>query len=223
MHNWPNPFIEQRADPYILRHEGQYYFIASVPQYDRLAIRRADSLEGLRGAEEVVVWRKPETGPMSQLIWAPELHHIDGKWYIYFAATHTQALDALGMFQHRMFAIECADRDPLSGTGSRKGKSTPRSTPSPRRHHLCSSGQTLVPVGAKAPDISGNSNLYLCEMENPWTLKGEPVMLSKPEYDWECRGFWVNEGPAVLVHGDKLFISYPPAPPMRTTAWGYCG
>jgi GH43 family beta-xylosidase len=45
-------------------------------------------------------------------------------------------------------------------------------------------------------------------MENPWTLKGEPVMLSKPEYDWECRGFWVNEGPAVLVHGDKLFISY---------------
>lgn len=45
-------------------------------------------------------------------------------------------------------------------------------------------------------------------MENPWTLKGEPVMLSKPEYDWECRGFWVNEGPAVLMHGDRLFISY---------------
>ena len=88
MHNWPNPFIEQRADPYILRHEGQYYFIASVPQYDRLAIRRAASLEGLRSADEVVVWRKPETGPMSQLIWAPELHHIDGKWYIYFAAAH---------------------------------------------------------------------------------------------------------------------------------------
>jgi GH43 family beta-xylosidase len=36
MQTWPNPFIEQRADPYILRHEGQYYFIASVPEYDRL-------------------------------------------------------------------------------------------------------------------------------------------------------------------------------------------
>lgn len=91
MHNWPNPFIEQHADPYILRHEGQYYFIASVPEYDRLAIRRAASLEGLRSADEVVVWRKPETGPMSQLIWAPELHHIDGKWYIYFAAAHPGA------------------------------------------------------------------------------------------------------------------------------------
>lgn len=122
MQTWPNPFIEQRADPYILHHEGQYYFIASVPQYDRLAIRRADSLEGLRDAEEVTVWRKPETGPMSQLIWAPELHHIDGKWYIYFAAAHTQALDALGMFQHRMFAIECADRDPLTGRWVEKGQ-----------------------------------------------------------------------------------------------------
>ncbi len=122
MQTWPNPFIEQRADPYILHHEGQYYFIASVPEYDRLAIRRADSLEGLRSAEEIVVWRKPDTGPMSQLIWAPELHHIDGKWYIYFAATHTQALDSLGMFQHRMFALECttAIRSPVRG--SRRGK-----------------------------------------------------------------------------------------------------
>jgi GH43 family beta-xylosidase len=33
-------------------------------------------------------------------------------------------------------------------------------------------------------------------------------MLSKPEFDWECRGFLVNEGPAVLFHGDKLFVSY---------------
>lgn len=209
MHNWPNPFIEQRADPYILRHEGQYYFIASVPQYDRLAIRRADSLEGLRDAEEVVVWRKPETGPMSQLIWAPELHHIDGKWYIYFAATHTQALDALGMFQHRMFAIECADRDPLSGTWIEKGQiNTPFDTFALDATTFVHQGKRWYLWAQKAPDISGNSNLYLCKMENPWTLKGEPVMLSKPEYDWECRGFWVNEGPAVLVHGDKLFISY---------------
>ena len=34
MNNWPNPFIEQRADPFILRHHDSYYFIASVPEYD---------------------------------------------------------------------------------------------------------------------------------------------------------------------------------------------
>lgn len=78
MNNWPNPFIEQRADPFILRHLNHYYFIASVPEYDRLEIRRAATLEGLRDAESVVVWRAPQSGPMSQLIWAPELHEIDG-------------------------------------------------------------------------------------------------------------------------------------------------
>lgn len=46
MNNWPNPFIEQRADPFILRHLNHYYFIASVPEYDRLEIRRAATLEG---------------------------------------------------------------------------------------------------------------------------------------------------------------------------------
>jgi GH43 family beta-xylosidase len=171
MRHWPNPFIEQRADPFILHHEGQYYFIASVPEYDRLAIRRADSLEALRHAPEVVVWRKPESGPMSELIWAPELHHIDGKWYIYFAAAHTKALDQLNMFQHRMYALECADSDPLTGKWVEKG-------------------QIATPFDTFALDAT--------------TF----VLLSKPEYDWECRGFWVNEGPAVLEHGDRLFISY---------------
>lgn len=59
---------------------------------------------------------------MSQLIWAPEMHRINGKWYIYFAATHTQALDKLGMFQHRMLAPECADADPLTGKWTEKGQ-----------------------------------------------------------------------------------------------------
>ncbi|EEI0204424.1 family 43 glycosylhydrolase [Salmonella enterica] len=209
MANWPNPFIEQRADPFILRDGSDYYFIASVPEYDRLEIRRANSLEGLRAADPVVVWRKPKTGPMSQLIWAPEMHRINGKWYIYFAATHTQALDKLGMFQHRMFVLECADADPLTGKWTEKGQiKTPFDTFALDATTFYHQGKQWYLWAQKAPDIAGNSNIYLAELENPWTIKGEPVRLSKPEYDWECRGFWVNEGPAVVVHGDKLFISY---------------
>lgn len=171
MNNWPNPFIEQRADPFILRHLSHYYFIASVPEYDRLEIRRAVTLEGLRDAEPVVVWRAPQSGPMSQLIWAPELHEIDDKWYIYFAATHTHDLDALGMFQHRMFVLECADSDPLTGRWQEKGGGHAFRYLRPRCHHFYPSGETLVSVGAKSPHIEGNSNLYLAEMANPWTLK----------------------------------------------------
>ena len=47
------PFIEQRADPYIYRHtDGSCYFTASVPEYDRIVLRKADTLAGLQDAEE---------------------------------------------------------------------------------------------------------------------------------------------------------------------------
>lgn len=209
MKEWPNPFIEQRADPFILRHEDNYYFIASVPEYDRLEIRRAPTLEALPETEPVVVWRKPDAGPMSELIWAPELHHINGQWIIWFAAASTREFDTLGMFQHRMFALVCNDADPLSGKWQEKGQiKTPFDTFALDATTFQHQGRQWYLWAQKAPDIAGNSNLYLAELENPWTLKGEPVMLSKPEFDWECRGFLVNEGPAVLKHGSRLFVSY---------------
>ncbi|ROP59772.1 GH43 family beta-xylosidase [Enterobacter sp. BIGb0383] len=209
MKNWPNPFIEQRADPFILRHEGEYYFIASVPEYDRLEIRRSTTLEGLRDAPGVVVWRKPDSGPMSHLIWAPELHVIDGKWVIYFAAAHTQAFDALGMFQHRMFVLECADSDPQRGKWVERGElKTQFDSFALDATTFSHQGRQWYLWAQKDPAIPGNTNLYLAELENAWTIKGKPVMLSKPELEWECRGFLVNEGPAVIRHGDKLFVTY---------------
>lgn len=208
MSQWPNPLIEQRADPFILRHEGHYYFIASVPEYDRLEIRRAETLAGLAQAQAAVIWRKHASGPASELIWAPELHRIDGKWYVYFAAAHTKSLRD-NMFQHRMYVLECADADPLNGAWTEKGQiATQFDTFSLDATTFQHQGKQWYLWAQKAPDIPGNSNLYLCEMATPWQLKGTPVMLSKPEFDWECRGFLVNEGPAVITHGDRVFITY---------------
>ena len=34
------------------------------------------------------------------------------------------------------------------------------------------------------------------------------MRLSRPEFDWETRGFLVNEGPAVLVRRGRVFLSY---------------
>jgi len=66
------PWILQRADPYVYRHtDGWYYFTASVPAYDGICLRRAKSLAELPQAEEVEVWHKHEEGPMSIHIWAP--------------------------------------------------------------------------------------------------------------------------------------------------------
>ena len=206
---YPNPLILQRADPFITHPiNGYYYFIASVPEYDRLELRAATSLEGLADAEPVVVWRKPESGPMSALIWAPEIHHIEGKWYIYFAAApDITVIDTL--FQHRMFALECADADPLHGKWVERGRiESHLDTFSLDATSFEHQGRRYYAWAQKDPATRGNSNIYLCEMEDALTLKGTPVMLTQPEFDWETRGFWVNEGPAVVVHGKRIFMTY---------------
>ena len=93
MENILTPLIEQRADPHIYRHtDGYYYFVASVPEYDRIELRRAQTIAGLAEAEKVTVWRKPDTGPYSELVWAPELHFNDGAWYVYFAAAPSREI-----------------------------------------------------------------------------------------------------------------------------------
>ena len=112
------PWILQRADPYVYRHtDGTYYFTASVPAYDGIVLRRSDTLAGLADAQETEVWHKHESGIMSCHIWAPELHYINGAWYIYYAGG-----DKDDIWQIRPYVLECKDADPITGTWTEKGK-----------------------------------------------------------------------------------------------------
>src|SRR5690606_16171106 len=90
---WTNPIAAQRADPHVILHtDGYYYLTATVPEYDRIELRRARTLGELSTAEPKVIWRKHADGPMGAHIWAPEIHFIDGKWYVYFAAGETKRI-----------------------------------------------------------------------------------------------------------------------------------
>lgn len=203
--NFKNPLIRQRADPWVLRHsDGWYYFTASVPQYDRIVLRRAKTVAGLAEAEEKVIWRKHETGEMGAHIWAPEIHHIDGKWYIYFAAGRADAV-----FDIRMYVLENGSADPTQGEWVEKGQLTTNwesfSLDATSFEHR---GTRYLVWAQNDPDIEGNTNLYIAELENPWTIRGEQVMLTRPEYDWEIQGYMVNEGAAVLKKNGRIFMTY---------------
>lgn len=111
------PWILQRADPYVYEKDGWYYFTASVPAYDSIVLRRAKKLADLPQAEEVVIWKKHESGPMSKHIWAPELHYLEGKWYIYFAGGEEEDI-----WKIRPYVLECQGQDPLADAWVEKGK-----------------------------------------------------------------------------------------------------
>ena len=205
------PWILQRADPYVLRHtDGTYYFTASLPEYDGIALRRSKTLFGLKDAEEVRIWNRHESGIMSFHIWAPELHYLDGKWYIYFAGSDKDDIWAL-----RPYVLECADEDPVTGTWTEKGMIQRADDDSfsftdfsldatvfenrGERYYVWAE---KVSVGKKI------SNLYIAKMETPWKLKTAQVLLSTPSYDWERVGFWVNEGPSVIKRNGRIFLTF---------------
>lgn len=205
------PWILQRADPYVYKHtDGWYYFTASIPSYDAICLRRAKSLADLPEAEEVTIWRKHESGPMSIHIWAPEIHYIAGKWYIYYAGGDKDDIWAI-----RPYVLECTDENPMTGTWIEKGKMkcAPEDEFSFRAFSLDATifqnkgiyyyiWAEKVGVGIQI------SNLYIARMKSPYELDTVQVLLTTPDYEWERVGIWVNEGPAVLKRNGKIFVTY---------------
>jgi GH43 family beta-xylosidase len=206
----PNPFIRERADPQITRHEvGRYHFTATVPAYDRIVLRGADTLAGLREAPETTIWVRHAEGAMGSHIWAPELHWIDGAWYVYFAAGEAESATA-DVWRIRMYVLENRSPDPLAGEWVEKGQiRTPIDSFSLDATTFAHGGRRFLCWAQHDPELpESNTSLYLAELANPWTLAGEPVELSRPEYDWERIRFQVNEGPSAIVRNGKVFITY---------------
>lgn len=202
---YPNPLIEHRADPQIAREaDGMYTFTASVPEYDRIILRRAKTIRDLATAEEKVIWTRPKEGRMAGYIWAPELHRIDGKWYVYFAAG-----DHPAKFNIRIYVLSNAAENPMEGQWTLEGQvktkwesfaldSTTFEVKGKR--YLCWAQHEE----ARGPGTS----LYLDEMTSPTTLAGKQVCLSSPTLSWERIGHNVNEGPAVIVKNGRVLMTY---------------
>lgn len=209
--DYNKPFIEQRADPYVYRHiDGTYYFTASVPDYDRIILRKSDSLLGLQAAEEKSIWIKHESGDMSKHIWAPELHYINGKFYIYFAASREEE-----KWRLRPYILECAGSDPMNDEWIERGM-IQRSDDDIYSFKAFSLDATILEhkgqyyyIWAEKVSVGIQiSNIYIARMESPTKLSTAQVLLTTPDYDWERVDIWVNEGPAILKKNGRIFLTY---------------
>jgi GH43 family beta-xylosidase len=206
-----NPLIQQRADPFILAdRDGYFYYTGTVPEYDRIVLRGASTLADLPSAPDTVIWRKHAKGPMAAHIRAPDLHRIDGNWYIYFAAGRSDDIWAI-----RLYVLESTGRDPLRGPWVEKGQLetefesfTLDATTFVHRgqRYLVWAQRPLTPPGA-------GTDLYIARMKNPWTIEGPQVSISSPTLEWETRGLKVNEGPAVIERNGRVFITYSASAP----------
>ncbi len=206
-----NPLVEKRADPWVLKDGDTYYFTGSYPQFDRIVLRGADTLEGLRCAEETTIWTRPDVGEMGGNIWAPELHKINGRWYFYFTAGHADK-----PFRIRMYVLEGVGEDPRTATWGDPVRIHTQWDEFSLDATAFEHRGDLYYVWAQRPiqepglpdGVVINSDLYISKMADPFTLEGDPVLLTSPEHDWENVGYRVNEGAAVLKRNGRIFITY---------------
>lgn len=233
-----NPVIDEKADPYVIYNEddGYYYFTSSWPAYgsadngyDRIALRRAKSLDGLKDAEDHVIWWHHTDGTAPKYhIWAPELHKVNGKWYVYFAGSASTT----NKWDIHPYVIKCSNSDDLLSEDSwsdavRFTNADGTYTDNFDNFDLDMTTFNLngvdYVVWAHKPNVS-YLKLGILDSDEPWHLKAgtDTMILTTPEYDWEMNGSstssMVNEGPAALFHDGKLYITYSAS----TTGPEYC-
>ena len=206
-----NPLLSSGADPWCIYKNGFYYYTNTTGK--NITLWKTKSIAELKTAEIKVVFTPPEKGAFSKELWAPEIHFLQGKWYIYFAA------DSGRNVNHRLWVLENSSVDPLQGKWIMKGKLTTPEDKWSIDGSLFEHRKKLYFIWSGwEGDANGQQNIYIAKMKNPWTIIGERAKLSSPDLAWETHGDLnnpndiphvnVNEGPEVLVHQNKLYLIY---------------
>jgi GH43 family beta-xylosidase len=209
-----NPLLPVGPDPWIEYKDGFYYYMNTT--VNNLTLWKTRSMSDLASAPKKIVWIPPPTGPYSHDIWAPEIHFLEGKWYIYLAA------DAGDNQTHRIFVLENSSRDPFQGTWEMKGKVSDASDKwAIDASAFEDKGRLYMIWSGWEGDENGTQSIYIARLSNPWTIEGPRTRISTPEYPWEKVGdvdpkvlpgnpphIDVNEGPEVLKHENKIFLTY---------------
>lgn len=196
-----NPLLPSGADPWVAQRDGYYYYTHTLG--DRIALWKTRDMARLAEASPVVVWRAPAQGPNSTSVWAPELHHLDGKWYLYYSAADKAHDDD----DHRhVFVLENAAADPTQGTWVDKGMLD--------THHTGIDGTVFRWRGqlyfVYSAYVGDHSDLVIATLSNPWTLSDRQVDIARPIHSWEMQGGRkILEAPEFLQGPTgKVFLVY---------------
>ncbi|KAH8204940.1 hypothetical protein TruAng_000823 [Truncatella angustata] len=157
-----------------------------------------------------VVWTPPPSTEHSADLWAPELHAIRGRWYIYYAAANP----ARGNESHRMYVLggPSATDDPTQGQWEFLGRihGMPDQWAIDGTVFELNNALYFVYSGWPLDDHSNSDltqQLFIMKLEDPTMAGSEPVMISAPEHPWEFTtdnngAHGINEGPQFLKSPD---------------------
>ena len=186
------------ADPYVILHEGIYYHCWAGGGGVKVSANK--SLDTVTRDSGSLVW-KPEGGKMwSSNIWAPELHYLNGEWYIYVAADDGENAN------HRMYVLKGTSQDPtkpFTFVGKITDETDLWAIDGTVLQH--EGEMYFIWSGWPQPDSGNHQNLYIAHMSDPCTIDSERVLIAAPEQAWEKP---LCEGPIAYSQNGEVFIFY---------------
>lgn len=192
-----NPIKAQKgADPWISYHDGNYYLV-TTSWTNVITMRKSATLAGLATAPNIQVWTGDAASRCCN-IWAPEIHFLDGRWYLYYVAG--QNVTDYNPTQ-RTHVLESAGSDP-TGPYTYKNQLNSAWMLDPT---VATINGRLYLFGSAS---GGTQNLVAARMSNPYTLATGFSTISTPTNSWEKSGGSVNEGPEILQRGGQTFLVY---------------
>lgn len=195
-----NPIYPNGADPWLEYFDGNYY-LTTTTWTSQLVMRKSPTLAGLASATPIHIWSESELERCCNF-WAFEFHRLKTekgyRWYVMYTSGIAENYDR----QH-LSVIESQGDDPL-GPYTYKGSPMP-DTWNIDGNYLEYNGQLYLLWSEWVKD---EQSIFVAKMVNPWTIAGEKVLISKPDYEWEKSGMKVNEGPEVLKRNGRTFMIY---------------
>ncbi|BEL09358.1 family 43 glycosylhydrolase [Actinoplanes sichuanensis] len=191
------------ADPWVGFDNG-YYYLAATTWNNQVVIKKAKSVAALPGATENVVYTGTAAASCCN-VWAPSLHKLNGpngtRWYLYYSAGTAACCDG-----QRSFVLESSGTDPM-GPYSFKGRLEVQA------NNGWAIDGSVATIGGKnyflySSWVGDLQSLFIAPMSNPWTVSAHGTRISYPTYDWEKVGGNTEEGPYILQHGGKTFLTF---------------
>lgn len=222
------------ADPWLLYHEGYYYYTATYSPY--IFVCKSKTLQGMPRAEKKPVFT-PSPGTMwSMGLWSPELHYYSKEdfgaeyegWYLFIACCDGQNIN------HRMYVMKSDNGKPdgqychpVTGEPNLPLLVISEDDKTVNTDWCCGMTELRVNGGIYAmwPGETGrgtmdfHQHINIIKMKNPWTFTGTKGIICKPDYEWECHGFGlypdgkirpkvVEGGTAVYGDNNDIYVIY---------------
>ncbi len=207
------PVIEGQ-DPWVIPYKKTYLLIQSNETANKINVTQYKDCQ-LKHAIKTVTIFEPNGGDHSKHLWAPELHcfqDINDKWYVYYAACDGKNKN------HRMYVLESDTSDPM-GAYHEIGKISDKSNNWAIDLTVLNNNNSLFAIWSGWEGKKGDfpQNIYIAPMNNPWTICGTRVCISKPELDWEKSVAAINEGPQVVIKNGKIHLVF-----SADASWSKC-